>query len=276
MALTIGMDNFNDLLAGAHAMDEHFQTTPFENNLPVILSLLDIWYRNFWHTTSQAIIPYIQKLAKLPGYLQQLMMESNGKSVNQMGEPIAYATAPVIWGEPGTNSQHSFMQLLHQGRDMIPVDFILASKEGQSPQHQHILLANALGQSRVLMHGKTHAEALDELLLTDMDAETAAQLAPHKTLPGNRPSNTLLFEKLTPFTLGALISLYEHKVFTSASLWDINAFDQWGVEMGKNIANQILPHLQSSEQLKLQNTTAELNLDCGTNALINIIKSTGS
>lgn len=247
IVLCIGADNFEKLLAGAYAMDLHFKESPFNENMPVILALLEIWYVNFWQVETHAIIPYCAQLKFLPNYLQQLVMESNGKSVNQAGETLFYKTSPIIWGEAGSNSQHSFMQLLHQSQRLIPVDFIASlTTEGSKKHHQH-LLANCFSQARVLMLGKDIETAEAELLRLGMVTESAMQLAPHKIMPGNHPSNMLLLQKLTPETLGALIALYEHKVYASAAIWNINPFDQWGVEMGKQVATAMLPTFQKNE-----------------------------
>lgn len=246
IVLCIGADNFEKFLAGAHAMDLHFKENEFNENMPVILALLEIWYANFWQAETHAVIPYCAQLHYLPNYLQQLVMESNGKSVNRMGETVSYQTSAIIWGETGSNCQHSFMQLLHQSQRLIPVDFIASlTTEGSVQHHQH-LLANCFSQARVLMTGKTVATAAAELLSSGMTAEAAKQLAPHKFMPGNHPSNMILLEKLSPETLGALIALYEHKVYVAAAIWNINPFDQWGVEMGKQVATAMLPTFQKN------------------------------
>ena len=244
LALAVGMDRFEQLLAGAMTMDGHFRTAPLEANLPVLLGLLGLWYINFWDSAAHAVVPYDQYLARLPAYLQQLDMESNGKSVDRDGLPVDYATAPVIFGEPGSNAQHSFFQLLHQGTRLVPVDF-LAAAESHNPygDHHRLLLANMLAQSEALMLGRTEEEARAELVDAGTPAATLALLLPHKVFPGNRPSNTILYRKLDPYTLGSLIALYEHKVFVQGILWNINSFDQWGVELGKKLARRLGPAL---------------------------------
>jgi glucose-6-phosphate isomerase len=259
IALAIGAGNFRALLAGAHAMDLHFAHTQPEANLPLLLGLLDVWYRNFHGFTSRSVAPYHQGLKRLPAYLQQLEMESNGKQVDEAGEPLPYATSPVVWGEPGTNGQHAYFQMLHQGTDVIPVEFIAV----KTPTHPHAdlhrkLLANCLAQSQALMLGKSTAQALGEKPPTasaELDAQT---LARHRTFPGNRPSTTLLLERLTPSSLGALIALYEHRVFVSGAVWGINSFDQWGVELGKALCNDLLPRLASGNTDGLDASTAGL------------------
>ncbi len=283
IALAVGPDNFDQLLAGAHAMDEHFRTAPLEQNLPVTLALLGVWYNNFCGADSHAILPYDQYLHRLAAYLQQGDMESNGKRVTRQGEAIAYQTGPIIWGEPGTNGQHAFYQLIHQGTKLIPCDFLasieppftrgglareLECLRGELVDHHEKLLANCLAQSEALMRGKTQAEARAEL-----DAEVAAgklspqardALLPHKVFPGNRPSNTLLYPRLDPHTLGMLVALYEHKIFVQGALWNVNSFDQWGVELGKQLAKGILADLTSSKPAD--------GHDGSTNALLNLIK----
>ncbi len=270
IALAIGADNFRALLAGAHAMDEHFAHTPAAKNLPLLLGLIDVWYRNFHRFTSRCMAPYHQGLKRLPAYLQQLEMESNGKQVDLDGNPVPYATSPVIWGEPGTNGQHAYYQMLHQGTDVIPVEFILVKNvtHDMSDLHgpllaqlerQHtMLLSNGLAQAQALMQGKTSAQAEAEKAPTASQEIDALTLAKHRTFPGNRPSTTLMLDRLTPRSLGALIALYEHRVFTSGALWGINSFDQWGVELGKALANQLLPRLGSGETAGLDASTAGL------------------
>jgi glucose-6-phosphate isomerase len=257
IALTVGMDRFDELLAGAFAMDEHFRSAPLEANLPVLLGMLGIWSINFWDASAYAVVPYDQYLHRLPAYLQQLDMESNGKSVDREGLPVDYATAPVLFGEPGTNCQHSFFQLLHQGRHLIPVDFLMAA-ESHVPfkAHHQILLANGLAQAEALMRGRTLDEAAAELAAAGTPPELAAQLLPHKVFEGNRPSNTLLYRKLDPFTLGALIALYEHKVFVQGIIWNINSFDQWGVELGKTLARTLLQDLTTGVSTGQDSSTA--------------------
>jgi len=270
IALAIGADNFRALLAGAHAMDEHFAHTPAAKNLPLLLGLIDVWYRNFHRFTTRCMAPYHQGLKRLPAYLQQLEMESNGKCVDLAGNALPFATSPVVWGEPGTNGQHAYYQMLHQGTDVIPVEFILVKNvtHDMSDLHgpllaqlerQHtMLLSNGLAQSQALMQGKTSAQAEAEKAPTASKSIDAATLAKHRTFPGNRPSTTLLLDRLTPRSLGALIALYEHRVFTSGALWGINSFDQWGVELGKALANQLLPRLGSGDASGLDASTAGL------------------
>jgi glucose-6-phosphate isomerase len=248
LAIAIGAEAFRAFLAGAHAMDQHFAQAPLVQNLPVQLGLLDVWYRNFQGYTSRSVAPYHQGLARLPAYLQQLEMESNGKGVGIDGRPLAFGTSPVVWGEPGTNGQHAYFQMLHQGTDIVPVEFIAV----KTPSHGHAdlhtkLLANCLAQSQALMLGKTEAEAAGEQAPTASRTLDRAVLARHRSFPGNRPSTTLLLEALTPRSLGALIALYEHRVFTSGAIWGINSFDQWGVELGKALCSQLLPRFASGE-----------------------------
>jgi glucose-6-phosphate isomerase len=259
IALAIGADHFRALLAGAHAMDRHFAEAPLARNLPVLLALIDVWYRNFHGFTSRSVAPYHQGLKRLPAYLQQLEMESNGKRVDLDGADLPFATSPVVWGEPGTNGQHAYFQMLHQGTDVIPVEFILVKQptHALSDLHQK-LLANGLAQSQALMLGKRTEQALTESAPTASRQLAAATIARHRTFPGNRPSTTLLLEQLTPASLGALIALYEHRVFASGSLWGINSFDQWGVELGKALCNDLLPRLASGELRGLDASTAGL------------------
>ncbi|MEP3436850.1 MAG: glucose-6-phosphate isomerase, partial [Hoeflea sp.] len=243
LMIAIGPRAFGDFLAGARAMDEHFKAAPVRQNLPMMLGLIGIWHRLVCNHPSRAIIPYEQRLSRFPAYLQQLDMESNGKSVTIDGEPLTTASGPIVWGEPGTNGQHAFFQLLHQGTDVIPVEFIIAAN-GHEPElsHQHeLLIANCLAQSEALMRGRTREEARAQMVASGASAQEAERLAPHKTFPGNRPSITLVHDKLTPFTLGRLIALYEHRVFVEAQIFGINAFDQWGVELGKELATGLLP-----------------------------------
>jgi glucose-6-phosphate isomerase len=260
IAIQIGMDKFEELLAGAHAMDEHFRQQPFSNNLPVILGMLGIWNTNFWKFSSNAIIPYDQYLQFFPVYLQQLEMESNGKRVNILGKKINYHSSPIVWGAVGTNGQHAFHQLFMQGTEVVPVDFILpAQTHNPLGEHHLLLIANCLAQSQALMQGKNLAEITAELKAQGLDKKEIAALAPHKVIPGNIPSNTLLIEKITPTTLGSLIALYEHKVFVQGVIWQINSFDQWGVELGKHLASQIVPKLQLTEKTAdLDSSTAGL------------------
>jgi glucose-6-phosphate isomerase len=253
IAIAIGADNFRALLAGAHAMDRHFVEAPAPRNLPMLLGLLDVWYRNFHGCTSRSVAPYHQGLRRLPAYLQQLEMESNGKRVDEAGEPLPFATSPVVWGEPGTNAQHAYFQMLHQGTDTIPVEFILVREAGHAVggalgaqlERQHrMLLANGLAQGQALMLGKSADEARTEKAPTASPGIDPATLARHRTFPGNRPSTTLLLDALTPRSLGALIALYEHRVFTSGAVWHIDSFDQWGVELGKALSARLLPALE--------------------------------
>jgi glucose-6-phosphate isomerase len=266
IAIATGMDNFMKLLDGAHEMDEHFRTAPLERNAPAILALLGIWYTNFHGCATHAILPYEHYLHRLPAYIQQLDMESNGKRVDRDGYEIDYATGPVIWGEPGTNGQHAFFQLLHQGTQVVPADFIAAIKGHRNFGNQHaMLLANCLAQSQALAFGKCRQQALDELLAYEMPPQAAHALAPYKTFPGNRPSNTLLLERLTPHTLGALLALYEHKVFVQGAIWNINSFDQWGVELGKQLAGRLLECLDG--------LPPPIDLDGSTSGLLEKIRS---
>jgi glucose-6-phosphate isomerase len=240
VAIAVGRDAFHEFLAGGHGMDQHFRSAPLERNLPAILALVGIWNRNFLGAASISIAPYHQDLAYLPGYLEQLEMESNGKQVDADGAPVQVATCPVIWGDTGTNGQHAYFQLLHQGTDLIPVDFIAALRASHAlPGHQEALLANCFAQSEALMRGKTEDEVRAELANQGMADERINALAPHRSFPGDRPSNTLLLDALSPATLGALIALYEHKVLVQGVIWGINSFDQWGVELGKVLARTI-------------------------------------
>ncbi|MFM2449265.1 MAG: glucose-6-phosphate isomerase [Pseudomonadota bacterium] len=270
IALAIGAEHFRALLAGAWAMDEHFAQAPLEHNLPMQLGLLDVWYRNFHQRSSRSVAPYHQGLKRFPAYLQQLEMESNGKRVDALGELLPYATSPVVWGEPGTNGQHAYFQMLHQGTDVIPVEFILVKRprfngtEMDDTVHQQLLrqhtllLANGLAQSQALMLGKTTAQAMLEKAPTASKSLDGQVLAQQRTFPGNRPSTTLLLEQLTPRSLGALIALYEHRVFVSGAIWGINSFDQWGVELGKALCNELLPRLKAGDVTGLDGSTAGL------------------
>ena len=242
LAIFIGPDGFESFLRGGHDVDRHFQDAPLQDNIPVLMGLLGVWYRNVWGCQAQAVIPYDQRLGRFPAYLQQLDMESNGKSVTRTGEAVTLGTAPVIWGEPGTNGQHAFFQMLHQGTDVIPVDFLVAAQPTHADPHHHALLvANCFAQSEALMRGRSLAEAEAGLLAQGMEAAAAAALAPHKRFAGDRPSSTFLYRALTPRQLGRLIALYEHKVFVQSVIWDINPFDQWGVELGKELCNRLAP-----------------------------------
>ncbi|HSV81194.1 MAG TPA: glucose-6-phosphate isomerase, partial [Ramlibacter sp.] len=240
IAIAIGAEGFRALLAGAEAMDRHFREQPLERNLPVRLGLLDVWYRNFHGFGSRSIAPYHAALRRLPAYLQQLEMESNGKSVDAAGQPLAVDTSPVLWGEPGTNGQHAYFQMLHQGTDRVPLEFFAVRQPAhQLPQHHELLLANALAQAQALMQGKADAGG-------------------HRHFPGNRPSSFFLVDALTPASLGALLALYEHRVFTSGSLWGVDSFDQWGVELGKVLALDLAPRLASGDSTGLDASTAGL------------------
>jgi len=241
VALAIGYPRFAELLAGAHAMDEHFKTAPIDRNMPVIMALLGVWAIDFFGWTTQAILPYAQNLARFPAFLQQLDMESNGKRISRTGEPVSYATGPVVFGEPGTNGQHAFYQLLHQGTQVVPADFIaVAQSAWPAIENARILLSHCLAQSEALMTGRTPKEAEAAMRDAGADAETAKRLAVHRSFPGNRVSNTLVLDRLDPFHLGLLIALYEHKVFVQGIIWNINSFDQWGVELGKELAKPLL------------------------------------
>ncbi|WP_295880310.1 glucose-6-phosphate isomerase [uncultured Thiohalocapsa sp.] len=246
IAMAVGFDRFEELLAGAHAMDEHFRTAPLEDNLPVILGLLGVWYIDFAGARTHAILPYDQYLEHFPAYFQQGDMESNGKHVTRDGSRVGYATGPVVWGQPGTDGQHAFYQLIHQGTELIPSDFIAPIKSHNPLGDHHAkLLANCFAQTEALMRGRTLEEARDAMLAAGTDPHEAARLAPQRQFDGNRPSSTLLVEQVTPGTLGALIALYEHKIFTQGVIWGINSFDQWGVELGKQLAGVILGELTS-------------------------------
>lgn len=246
LMIAIGPDNFGDFLAGGHAMDEHFRNAPFRQNLPMLLGALGVYHRNVLNYQTRAILPYDQRLSRFPAYLQQLDMESNGKSVTIDGKPVQRASGPVVWGEPGTNGQHAFYQLIHQGTSVIPAEFLIAAN-GFEPElrHQHeLLIANCLAQSEALMKGRTLAEAKSQLTAKGVSDEEADFLAPHRVFSGNRPSITFVYEQLTPFTLGRLIALYEHRVFVEGVVFRINSFDQWGVELGKELATGLLPVVQ--------------------------------
>lgn len=254
----IGTRQFKEFLAGAHAMDQHFASAALKQNMPVILGLLGIWHTNFFGARTHAILPYCESLKRLPIYLQQLEMESNGKSVTQSGQLVRYHTSPIIWGAVGTNGQHAFHQLLHQGTQMVPVDFILPLVNSSSiAAHQNLLASSCLSQSQALMQGKTHLEAYQELIAMGYSEKQAKQLAPHKTLPGNRVSNTIVLQTLTPYTLGALLALYEHKVYVQSVIWNINCFDQWGVELGKQLGDDILEGLSSGKLLEMLDSSTQ-------------------
>jgi len=260
--LSIGMDRFEQFLEGAHDMDEHFRTAPMSDNMPVILAMLTVWYNNFWSAHSHLIAPYDQYLHRFPAYLQQLTMESNGKSVHVDGTPVSSPTGPVVWGEPGTNGQHAYFQLVHQGTHLIPTDFI-AALESLNPLgiHHELLLANCFAQSEALMMGKNNDELEAEMSQAGESAPEIDRLMGHRTFDGNRPSNTILVRQLTPHSLGSLIALYEHKVFVEAAVWDINPFDQWGVELGKQLAKSIHAEMDARKSVSSH--------DSSTNGLIN-------
>ncbi len=258
LQLTYGPDIFDALLSGAASMDAHFQNTSLENNLPIMLALTDIWNTNFLNYKSRAVVPYARRLRKLPNFLQQLEMESNGKGVMRNGQP-APDTCPIVWGDEGTNAQHAFFQQLHQGTSSTPIDFIAVLTDHENrPDHHLALLSNCFAQSEALMHGKSEADVRADLLNENMSAGIIDKLAPHKTFPGNRPSTTILLERLDAQTLGALIALYEHKVFVQSVIWDINAFDQWGVELGKEMAGTILSELQGKTNNPHDTSTSAL------------------
>ena len=265
IALTIGYSNFEELLKGGHHSDEHFKQTSFEKNIPVIMALIGLWYTNFFKAQTEAILPYDQYMHRFAAYFQQGNMESNGKSIDRNGEAVEYATGPVIWGEPGTNGQHAFYQLIHQGSLLIPCDF-LAPAQSHNPigDHHQKLLSNFFAQTEALMNGKSEEEAEAELKKQGLGAEQIARLLPFKVFSGNRPTNSFLVKKITPFTLGQLIALYEHKIFVQGVIWNIFSFDQWGVELGKQLANRILPELQQDDAVK--------GHDSSTNGLINAYK----
>jgi glucose-6-phosphate isomerase len=249
LMLAVGPKAFGEFLVGAHAMDEHFRSAPMAKNLPVMLGLIGYWHRAICGYPTRAVIPYDQRLSRLPAYLQQLDMESNGKRVTAKGHKVSGPTGPVVWGEPGTNGQHAFFQLLHQGTDIVPVEFIVAAEsfEPDLKVHHDMLLANCFAQSEALMKGRTLHEAKEQLIAKGMSKKDADDLAPHKVFPGNRPTLTLVHKKLTPFAFGRLVALYEHRVFVEAQLYGINAFDQWGVELGKELATALLPVVQGKE-----------------------------
>lgn len=269
IAIYIGMEHFEELLLGGHEMDLHFKNTPLEQNIPVIMALLGVWYNNFFGVDSMAILPYDQGLSRFPAYLQQADMESNGKFIDRDGNTVQCTTGPIIWGEAGTNGQHAFYQLIHQGNRLIPCDFMMpmnsqyqVGKNGN--EHHLILMANCFAQTSALMQGKTLAEAKAELIAQGMDGDTLEVLLPHKVFEGNRPSSTILFDRLTPRMLGKLIAIYEHKIFVQGIIWNINSFDQWGVEYGKQIAKKILPQLNDGQE--------SVEYDSSTNGLINYFK----
>ena len=253
LMIAVGPERFREMLAGFHAMDEHFRTAPFERNLPVLLGLIGVWYNDFFGAETQAILPYSEYLSRFTAYLQQLDMESNGKSVTLDGDPVTCMTGPIVWGQPGTNGQHAFYQLIHQGTRLIPCDFIgFVNADTEIDDHQNLLMANFFAQTEALAFGKTRAEV-------EAEGVPAFQV-PHRTFRGNHPTNTILAAKLTPYVLGQLVAMYEHKVFTQGTIWQINSFDQWGVELGKVLANKIVPQLEEPDR--------ELDHDSSTNTLI--------
>lgn len=266
IALSVGFENFVALLSGAHAMDRHFRETEFEANIPVILGLLGVWYNNFFEAESHAILPYDQYMHRFAAYLQQGDMESNGKCVDRNGDSIEYQTGPVIWGEPGTNGQHAFYQLIHQGTKLVPADFIAPAQSHNAVGHHHaMLLSNFFAQTEALMNGKSHDEVVAELKAAGKTDEQINALAPFKIFEGNRPTNSILVKLLTPETLGALIAMYEHKIFVQGVIWNVFSFDQWGVELGKQLASKILPELQNKQKVNSH--------DSSTNGLINQYKA---
>ncbi|SDH79875.1 glucose-6-phosphate isomerase [Mucilaginibacter gossypii] len=266
IALSIGFENFADLLAGAHATDNHFKTAEFDQNIPVIMGLIGIWYNNFFEAETNVILPYDQYLHRFSAYFQQGDMESNGKHVDRNGKDVDYSTGPIIWGEPGTNGQHAFYQLIHQGTKLIPADFI-APAQSHNPlgEHHNMLLSNYFAQTEALMNGKTEEVVIEELKAAGKSDEEIAKIAPFKVFEGNRPTNSFLIKKITPYTLGALIAMYEHKIFTQGIIWNIYSFDQWGVELGKQLAGKILPELKDNAEISSH--------DSSTNGLINQYKA---
>jgi glucose-6-phosphate isomerase len=265
IALTIGYENFEQLLKGAYSTDMHFKNTPFDQNIPVVMGLIGLWYTNFFGAESETILPYDQYMHRFAAYFQQGNMESNGKSVDRNGKKVQYSTGPVIWGEPGTNGQHAFYQLIHQGTPLIPCDFI-APARSHNPlgDHHQKLLSNFFAQTEALMNGKTEAEVKAELKKTGMDSADIRKLTPFKVFDGNKPTNSFLIKMITPFTLGQLIALYEHKIFVQGVIWNIFSFDQWGVELGKQLASKILPELSNDNKVE--------GHDSSTNSLINMYK----
>jgi len=261
LAIAIGPDNFRAFLQGGHDVDEHFRSQPMRRNIPLLMALLSVWNRNILGHATQAVIPYDQRLGRFPAYLQQLQMESNGKGVELDGTPAPEATGAVVWGEPGTNGQHAFFQLIHQGTEIVPVDFLVAAQPTNADKaHHELLVANCLAQGEALMRGRTADEAKAQLIAQGVSEAEAERLAPHKRFSGGRPTSTLLYRDLTPRTLGRLIALYEHKVFVEAAIWDINPFDQWGVELGKELASRLIPVVTdiSASTEKLDASTAGL------------------
>ena len=266
VALAVGADHFETLLAGAHDVDEHFRRTPIAGNVPMLLGLVGIWNANFLNAHTHAVLPYDQSLRRLPAYLQQLDMESNGKGVTRDGEPVDVGTGPIVWGEPGTNGQHAFYQLIHQGTRVVPCDFLAAALPHHAlPEHHELLLANYFAQTEALKRGKTEEEARAELAAAGHAEADVRRLTPHRVFPGNRPTTSLLYRRLDPRTLGRLLALYEHKVFVMGAVWGINSFDQWGVELGKVLANRIRPELDGPD--------AVASHDASTNGLINYART---
>ena len=266
IATYIGFDNFEEMLTGGHEMDEHFRTAPLEANLPATLGLLGIWYNNFFGAQTQAILPYDQYMHRFSAYFQQGDMESNGKTINRNGERVDVSTGPILWGEPGTNGQHAFYQLIHQGTKLIPCDFIAPIQTHNPVGHHHaILLSNFFAQTEALMQGKIETEVRHELSDAGMSGQALEDLVPHKLFEGNKPTNSIMVAQITPRTLGRLIALYEHKIFTQGVIWNINSFDQWGVELGKQLASAILPELDGPGDVT--------NHDSSTNGLINHYKT---
>ncbi|KAG8012980.1 Glucose-6-phosphate isomerase [Nibea albiflora] len=267
IALHVGFENFEQLLSGAHWMDNHFRSAPLDQNIPVLLAVLGIWYINFFQAETHAMLPYDQYMHRFAAYFQQGDMESNGKYVTKDGTRVNYHTGPIVWGEPGTNGQHAFYQLIHQGTRMIPADFLIPA-QSQHPirdnLHHKILVANFLAQTEALMKGKTAAEARAELEAAGLKGDTVDKLLPHKVFEGNKPSNSIVFKKLSPFVLGALVAMYEHKIFVQGIMWDINSYDQWGVELGKQLAKKIEPELKDDTEVTSH--------DSSTNGLINFLK----
>ncbi|QHS59546.1 glucose-6-phosphate isomerase [Chitinophaga agri] len=265
ISLTVGFDHFKALLEGAHAVDNHFRTTPLEKNIPAIMALIGLWYGNFFDTATEAILAYDQYMHRFAAYFQQGNMESNGKYVDRTGKPVSYETGPIVWGEPGTNGQHAFYQLIHQGTRIIPADFIAPAISHNAIGDHHVkLLSNFFAQTEALMNGKTEAEVRAELEKSGLREDEIKQLLPYKVFTGNRPTNSFLVKQITPRTLGSLVAMYEHKIFVQGVIWNIYSFDQWGVELGKQLANKILPELESADQVTSH--------DASTNGLINAWK----
>ena len=266
VALTIGYDNFELLLKGANSADQHFQNTTFDKNIPVIMALIGIWYRNFFNAPTEAILPYDQYLHRFAAYFQQGNMESNGKSIGRDGKPVNYQTGTIIWGEPGTNGQHAFYQLIHQGTHLIPCDFIAPAKSHNPIGDHHVkLLSNFFAQTEALMKGKSLAEVEAEMRKAGKSEDEIQRIAPHRVFEGNRPTNSILVKQITPYTLGQLVAMYEHKIAAQGIIWNIFSFDQWGVELGKVLANGILPELSNEDKITSH--------DSSTNGLINAYKA---